>query len=152
MTKLVPFLRFPEFKDSGEWSFFIIKNLFNEYNIKNSDNYPQYTIGKNGILPIKEHLHNIDGHKIFSKNDLIIGIGIDEINVNIFLENGCCSPIYSVHKTDTNLVFPEFVYFYIKTYMHRNKNMFTKKSTRREFEINKKQLLDESILLPSLPG
>ncbi len=140
--------RFEGFTD--EWKEIKLQNIVEEYSLPNTNRFKQYTIGKNGIKELDDFRHNIDKHKVFKKNDLIIGIGIDEINVNINLDCGCCSPVYKVYTINTNLLNPKFGYFYIRKGIERIKNKITRKSTRREFEFDHKEFIKHSIILPSL--
>ena len=141
-------VRFNGFKD--EWREINLRDIVEEYSIPNTNKLKQYTIGKNGIKELDDFRHSIDKHKVFKKNDLIVGIGIDEINVNINLDYGCCSPVYRVYSINTNLLNPKFGYFYIRKAIDRIKNKITRKSTRREFEFDHKEFIKYSILLPSL--
>lgn len=79
-------LRFKEF--SGTWQEVKLGEVFSEYTLFNLNSYPQYTIGKNGIKPFFDTRHTIEKHKAFALFDLIIGIGIDEVNVNIGVDFG----------------------------------------------------------------
>lgn len=141
-------VRFEGFTD--EWKEINLRDIVEEYSIPNTNKLKQYTIGKNGIKELDDFRHSIDKHKVFKKNDLIVGIGIDEINVNINLDYGCCSPVYRVYSINTNLLNPKFGYFYIRKAIDRIKNKITRKSTRREFEFDHKEFIKYSILLPSL--
>lgn len=141
-------LRFKEF--SGTWQEVKLGEVFSEYTFFNLKSYPQYTIGKNGIKPFFDTRHTIEKHKTFALFDLIIGIGIDEVNVNIGVNFGSCSPIYNTYKIITELLNPYFAYYYIKIGLRRIQNKITKKSTRREFEFDKKEFLKHSIFIPTL--
>ena len=137
-------------KEFPEWIEKKLENILYEYNKKNLNLFPQYTIGKKGIVLLDESKHNIREHKIFRKGNFVIGIGIDEMNVNINVENGCCSPIYNIFDISELELLSIFAYFYLPQFLNKNKRMFTKKSTRREYEISKSDLLKEKIILPCL--
>ena len=141
-------IRFPEFQD--EWEETKLEKIFTEYTLLNDDKLKQYTIGKNGIKEIDDCNYEVDKHKIFMKNDFIVGIGIDEMNVNINLDKGSCSPIYHVYSTNENLVVPKFIYYYVRRAVEKIKPFITKKSTRREYEFNAKEFIKHKILAPSL--
>ena len=139
-------IRFPGFND--EWKQEKLEDILTEYNEKNINNYRQYTIGKNGIFPINNSRYNIINHKIFKLNNLILGIGIDEININTNILKGSCSPIYKVCKINTDILNPKFGSYYIKIKINKEKNKICKKSSRREFEIIYKNFLELKIKLP----
>lgn len=132
------------------WQEVAIKDIFQEYTKLNSDNYDQYTIGKNGIKPFEDKRHSITNHKTFKKNDLIIGIGIYEVNININIENGCCSPIYHIYNLNEEKLNPIFGYFAIKTLIQPIKGKIIKTSTRRQFEFTHSEFLKYFLILPSL--
>ncbi|PSM51318.1 type I restriction/modification system, specificity subunit [Campylobacter blaseri] len=139
---------FPEFKDN--WKEVRLGEIFKEYAEFNNLNLKQYTIGKNGINEIKDYKYNTKKHKIFKKNDLIIGLGVNEVNTNIFIENGCCSPIYRTYSININLIKPIFSYYYLPRALNFIKHLISKKSTRREFEFDGKEFIKQNIKLPSL--
>ena len=141
-------IRFPEFKD--EWEETKLSEIFAEYTLLNTENLRQYTIGKNGIKEINDNKYEINNHKVFVRNDFIVGIGIDEMNVNLNIEKGSCSPIYNVYSTNENFVNPNFIYFYIRKAIERIKPFVTRKSTRREFEFNSSEFIKYKIKLPNL--
>ena len=60
----------------------------------NNNDYPQYTIGKQGLLPlpIENQKYNKKHHIVFKENTCIFGIGFNEVGVSIDTI-GCCSPI-----------------------------------------------------------
>jgi type I restriction enzyme S subunit len=142
-------IRFPGFY--GEWGKVNLNKIFKNYNEKNRQhNYKQYTIGKNGIKLIDDIRYNILNHKTFKLNDLIIGIGINEINLNINIVNGCCSPIYTIYKIDEYILNPIFGYYYIPKKIYEYRNKITKISSRRNFDIIHKDLLNLQIPFPSV--
>ena len=141
-------IRFPQFKD--EWEETKLSEIFAEYTLLNTENLRQYTIGKNGIKEINDNKYEINNHKVFVRNDFIVGIGIDEMNVNLNIEKGSCSPIYNVYSTNENFVNPNFIYFYIRKAIERIKPFVTRKSTRREFEFNSSEFIKYKIKLPNL--
>ena len=141
-------IRFPQFKD--EWEEIKLSEIFAEYTLLNTENLRQYTIGKNGIKEINDNKYEINNHKVFVRNDFIVGIGIDEMNVNLNIEKGSCSPIYNVYSTNENFVNPNFIYFYIRKAIERIKPFITRKSTRREFEFNSSEFIKYKIKLPNL--
>ena len=123
------------------------KKIFVKYNEKNKSNYPQYTIGVNGIKLLESDRNNYDisNHKLFSPDSLILGIGINEVGISDCF--GCCSPIYLTYKINTKIVNPVFAKYYIPIVFKKNKSLITRKSTRRDFELTK----DVEDLLITIP-
>jgi len=112
--------------------------IFNEYKQLNKNNYPQYTVGKHGLIKIDDINYDLSKHSIFSEKNLLIGIGIEEIAVSI-KDKGCVSPVYTVYSINDLLDYNYF-YWFLKNLLIIQKRFITKKSTRREFEIDKKEL------------
>ncbi len=114
---------------------FLFSDIFKKYSQKNIENFKQYTIGKNGIKEFPDLRHKINNHNVFFKNDLIIGLGIEEVNINIDIEKGSCSPIYTIYSSNPKLLNINYGYYFIPFYLKKIKNSISKKSSRREFEI-----------------
>lgn len=114
-------------------------DLFDNLIEKNNHKFQQYTIGKNGIKKIDEINYDISNHKIFKKFNVIVGIGIDEIGINKDLEYGSVSPVYDVYNI-RNLKYFDSIYVTLKEQLRKKRNFITKKSTRREFEVDKYEL------------
>ncbi|GAA7948998.1 hypothetical protein COL447_17950 [Helicobacter pylori] len=117
----------------------------------NNNDYPQYTIGKQGLLPlpIEKQKYNKKHHIVFKENTCIFGIGINEVGVSIDTI-GCCSPIYKVYSINDKIIDTYFLQQFINKYLMLNINKITKKSTRREFEIDNSELLKISFNIPNL--
>ena len=114
-------------------------DLFDNLIEKNNHKFQQYTIGKNGIKKIDEINYDISNHKIFKKFNVIVGIGIDEIGINKDLEYGSVSPVYDVYNI-RNLKYFDSIYVTLKEQLWKKRNFITRKSTRREFEVDKYEL------------
>ena len=114
-------------------------DLFDNLIEKNNHKFQQYTIGKNGIKKIDEINYDISNHKIFRKFNIIVGIGIDEIGINKDLEYGSVSPVYDVYNI-RNLKYFDSIYVTLKEQLWKKRNFITRKSTRREFEVDKYEL------------
>ena len=112
--------------------------MFEEYKYFNKNKFPQYTVGKNGLIKIEDINYNLFNHSIFSKNNLLVGIGIDEIAISI-TDEGCVSPVYTVYLINDHFD-TYYFYWFLKDLLIKQKRFITKKSTRREFEIDKKEL------------
>ena len=113
--------------------------LFDNLIEKNNHNFQQYTIGKNGIKKIDEINYDISNHKVFKKFNVIVGIGINEIGINKDLEYGSVSPVYDVYNI-RNLKYFDSIYVTLKEQLWKKRNFITRKSTRREFEVDKYEL------------
>lgn len=113
--------------------------LYSDLNEKNLDSLGQYTVGKNGLKPISESKYDLHNHKVFFPNCLLIGIGIDEIATSVNT-TGSVSNVYSVYKINKK-DFIDYTKFFLKPILLRNKSFITRKSTRREYEIDIKELL-----------
>ena len=114
-------------------------DLFDNLIEKNNHKFQQYTLGKNGIKKIDEINYDISNHKIFKKFNIIVGIGIDEIGINKDLECGSVSPVYDVYNI-RNLKYFDSIYVTLKEQLWKKRNFITRKSTRREFEVDKYEL------------
>ena len=119
-------------------------DLFENKVIKNTNNIQQFTVGKHGIKKLEESNYDVSKHKVFRNDDLIIGIGIDEMAISN-VTKGSVSPVYDVFTmTDKNYL--NCLKTTLKRQLWHNRNFITKKSTRREFEVDKKRL-SKTILL-----
>ena len=114
-------------------------DLFENILEKNNHKFQQYTIGKNGIKKIDETNYDISNHKVFKKFNIIIGIGIDEIGSNKDLEYGSVSPVYDVYNIKI-LKYFDSIDVTLKEQLWKKRNFITRKSTRREFEVDKYEL------------
>ena len=124
--------------------------IFISYKKLNEQSLQQYTIGKNGIKSMSNHLnYSINSHIVFMPNTLILGIGIDEIGVSIDT-TGCCSPIYKTYKINNEIVDTLFLNIFANDYFSMIKNRVTQKSTRREFEFDYKELSKTLFTLPDI--
>ena len=129
---------------------YIFNKIFISYKKLNEQSLQQYTIGKNGIKSMSNHLnYSINSHIVFMPNTLILGIGIDEIGVSIDT-TGCCSPIYKTYKINNEIVDTLFLNIFANDYFSIIKNRVTQKSTRREFEFDYKELAKTLFTLPDI--
>ena len=129
---------------------YIFNKIFISYKKLNEQSLQQYTIGKNGIKSMSNHLNYfINSHIVFMPNTLILGIGIDEIGVSIDT-TGCCSPIYKTYKINNEIVDTLFLNIFANDYFSIIKNRVTQKSTRREFEFDYKELAKTLFTLPDI--
>ena len=124
--------------------FLPFSDLFKKEKIKNSQNFSQYTVGKDGLKKLEESDYDLSNHLIFESGYLLIGVGIDEIVIS---ENtiGCVSPVYNVYKILDRSYLPYCKYF-LKPILWRKKAFITRKSTRREYEVDTTAV--ENIHLP----
>ena len=139
---------FNKLPKKDKWNFLEILTPFLEFN--NSD-YPQYTIGKQGMLPlpIDRQKYNKKHHIVFRENMCIFGIGIYEVGVSIDTI-GCCSPIYKVYSINNSILNTNYFREFINYYLAKNIMKITKKSTRREFEIDTNELVKLNFYIPDL--
>ena len=129
---------------------YIFNKIFISYKKLNEQSLQQYTIGKNGIKSMSNHLnYSINSHIVFMPNTLILGIGIDEIGVSIDT-TGCCSPIYKTYTINNEIVDTLFLNIFANDYFSMIKNCVTQKSTRREFEFDYKELTKKLFTLPDI--
>ena len=127
-----------------------IINLFDyleSFDVKNySDNLYQYTVGKNGLKLISDVKYDLSSHKVFEDKCLLVGLGIEEITLSNNVV-GCISPVYNVYKIYNDELY-NFLDIFLKPLLWRRKAFVTKKSTRRNFEIDVKEL--KKIKIPFL--
>lgn len=127
-------------------SFVRFSDLYVDINERNIDGLNQYTVGKEGLKPILESNYDLQNHKIFQPNCLLIGIGIEEITVSVN-DSGSVSPIYNVYRIK-NKDYLNYTRFFLKSILWRKKAFITRKSTRREYEIDTKELLRLNLPVP----
>ena len=123
---------------------FIFKKLFSSSNKKNFLSLKQYTVGRYGIKEMDVGKYDISKHKVFSPTNLIVGIGIEEIGISESIK-GSVSPIYDVFTINNNSYY-DSIRLTLKKQLWHKRNFITKKSTRREYEVDKKELLKMKIL------
>ena len=127
-------------------SFVRFSDLYVDINERNIDSFNQYTVGKEGLKPILESNYDLQNHKIFQPNCLLIGIGIEEIAVSVN-DSGSVSPVYNVYKINDK-DYLNYTRFFLKPILWRKKAFITRKSTRREYEIDTKELLRFNLPVP----
>ena len=127
-------------------SFVRFSDLYVDISERNIDSFNQYTVGKEGLKPILESNYDLQNHKIFQPNCLLIGIGIEEIAVSVN-DSGSVSPVYNVYKINDK-DYLNYTRFFLKPILWRKKAFITRKSTRREYEIDTKELLRFNLPVP----
>ena len=120
--------------------------LYTEINKRNIICLNQYTVGKDGLKPIYESSYDLQNHKMFHPNCLLMGIGIEEIAVSAN-NSGSVSPVYNVYRINHKDYF-NYSRFFLKPILWRKKAFITRKSTRREYEIDTKELLRFNLPIP----
>ncbi len=120
---LVPALRFPEFRDAGEWKEVYGNNLFKQVNDRNHEqDLPVLAITQeNGAIPrdlINYHVavteKSIENYKVVQIGDFIISLRSFQGGIEYSSYHGICSPAYVVLR---RLIEGSDVYFkhYFKT-------------------------------------
>ncbi|WP_412031724.1 restriction endonuclease subunit S [Metamycoplasma buccale] len=134
-------------KKNSEYNF---QQIFKKYKRVNNNVYSQFTIGKNGLkLILDEKIkYQLDKHIIFDPNSCIFGLGIDEIGISIN-ETGCCSPVYKTYFINQKILNSFFIKLFINKYLNNIKRYITRKSTRRNFEIDYKELIKTKFTIPN---
>ena len=127
-------------------SFVRFSDLYFDVNERNIDGLNQYTVGKEGLKPILDSNYDLLNHKIFQPECLLIGIGIEEIAVSVN-DSGSVSPVYNVYRIN-NKDYLNYTRFFLKSILWRKKAFITRKSTRREYEIDTKELLKFNLPVP----
>lgn len=122
---------------------FAFRDLFSPINEKNNLLLKQYTVGKYGIKEMDKGKYDILKHRIFNPTNLIVGIGIEEIGISEHIK-GSVSPIYDVFAIE-NKSYYDSIRHTLKSQLWSKRNFITKNSTRREYEVDKKELLKVKI-------
>lgn len=130
---------------------YTFNQIFQEYSMKNVLSLSQFTIGKYGLKPIESNLlYKTTEHKMFNPNSMILGIGIEEIGFSFSDISGCVSPIYNKYSINLSIAIPKYLEYVFPCVLNSYKYIISKKSTRREYEIDTKALSKIIIQLPDL--
>lgn len=133
--KLVPELRFPEFKDDGEWEYFYGDKLFKTVSNKNhNSDLPILAITQNkGAVPREEinyHVSvskkSVESYKVVEVGDFIISLRSFQGGIEYSNYLGICSPAYIILRKKKNTLLITFYKQYFKTDVfisHLNKNL-----------------------------
>lgn len=128
-TKLVPKLRFPEFKNAGEWESKTLGNLTYKVGEKNKDRikYPIYSINnKVGFVPQSEQFDGVDSntrgydislYKVVERNTFAYNparINVGSIGYSGELHNIMISSLYICFKTKEDLS-DNFLHLFVET-------------------------------------
>lgn len=76
----------------------------------------------------------------------MIGIGIEEIAVSVN-DSGSVSPVYNVYRIN-NKDYLNYTRFFLKSILWQKRAFITRKSTRREYEIDTNELLKLNLPVP----
>ena len=112
----------------------LFSEIYKQYKIRNKFNLNQFTVGKEGLKLLNETNYDLSNHIVFEPFSLLIGIGIEEIAVSKN-ETGSVSPVYNVYKI-INLENFAYTKYFLKPLLWRKKAFITRKSTRREYEVD----------------
>ena len=133
----------------SKWKEYNFDDIFTEYSKTNTENLEQFTVGKYGLTTKLTDVcsYDIQNHKVFEPNTLLIGIGAEEVGVSV-TERGCVSPIYNTFKI-SNGFDSLFLKYLMPIIILQNKYKISHISTRRDYEIETSKLSKIKILLPS---
>lgn len=130
---------------------YTFNQIFQEYSMKNVLSLSQFTIGKYGLKRIESDLlYKTTEHKMFNPNSMILGIGIEEIGFSFRDIKGCVSPIYNTYSINLSIAMPKYLKYVFPYVLNSYKYVISKKSTRREYEIESKALSKIIMKLPDL--
>jgi len=133
--KLVPKLRFPEFKEDGEWNYLNGNKLFKTISNKNhNSDLPILAITQDqGAIPredIDYHVSvskkSVESYKVVEIGDFIISLRSFQGGIEYSEYKGICSPAYIILRKKKNTVLDAFYKQYFKTNLyisHLNKNL-----------------------------
>ena len=158
-NKLIPKLRFPEFKNEGEWKFINGDKLFDSISNKNhNSDLPILAITQEyGAIPREMIDYSVVVSKVSVKNYKIVEIGDFIISLRTFQGGieysnykGICSPAYIIlrKKVDIDDFFFKY-YFKTDLYIRQlNKNL---EGIRDGKMVSYKQFSEILLPFPSLP-
>ena len=134
----------------SKWKMYNFNDIFTEYSKSNTENLEQFTVGKYGLIPKSSegYSYDVQKHKIFEPNTLLLGIGAEEVGVST-MERGCVSPIYNTFKISDNFD-SLFLKYLMPIIISQNKCRISHISTRRNYEIEVSELSKIQIALPPL--
>ena len=121
--KLIPALRFPEFKEDGEWAYRYGNKLFQPISNKNHDSdLPILAITQDsGAIPrelidytVIASKNSVKNYKIVEKGDFIISLRSFQGGIEYSSYRGICSPAYIILRKRVELE-RDFYKYYFKT-------------------------------------
>ncbi len=121
--KLIPALRFPEFKEDGEWAYRYGNKLFQPISNKNHDSdLPILAITQDsGAIPrelidytVIASKNSVKNYKIVEKGDFIISLRSFQGGIEYSSYRGICSPAYIILRNRVELE-RDFYKYYFKT-------------------------------------
>jgi type I restriction enzyme S subunit len=122
-TKMLPKLRFPQYKDIGAINLENGNNIFEAINNKNhNSDLPVLAITQeHGAIPRDQINYNvsvtdksIDSYKVVEKGDFIISLRSFQGGIEYSLYHGICSPAYIILRKKNDVV-EEYYKYYFKT-------------------------------------
>ena len=158
-NKLVPRLRFPEFRDAGNWDRFNGNKLFAQINDRNHNGeLPVLAITQeHGAIPrdlidynVSVMQSSIDSYKIVREGDFIISLRSFQGGIEFSNYEGLCSPAYVIlrEKRDTDAHFFKHLFKSKHFICELTKNL---EGLRDGKMISYKQFSEVLINLPSKP-
>ena len=155
----VPKLRFPEFKDSGEWEFYNGNELFDSISNKNhNSDLPVLAITQDqGAIPrdmidytVIASKQSIKNYKVVEIGDFIISLRSFQGGIEYSNYQGICSPAYIILRKKVELE-NSFFKYYFKTPLYirlLNKNL---EGIRDGKMVSYKQFSEIKLPFPSIP-
>ena len=164
-NKLIPKLRFPEFKISSPWEKLIVRNYFQKYNKKiGKDDTNEYKAVAVGELGLRERskvyksntiiLQTIENYKIFPYSSICFGLGsrtlavdVNDIKDSKFV----VSPAYKIFSFDSDKIHPTYLKYYISHIKNYWGGRLLIQSARQGKSIDENLFFNLYIPIPSLP-
>lgn len=156
--KKVPKLRFPEFKNTGEWEYIYGNNLFRAISNKNHNSLlPILAITQeNGAIPRNSIQYNvivsresIKNYKVVEVGDFVISLRSFQGGIEYSNYNGICSPAYIILRREKNLKNLFFKYFF-KTDLYIKKINKNLEGIRDGKMVSFKQFSEIKLPFPSI--
>ncbi|GIV26243.1 MAG: type I site-specific deoxyribonuclease specificity subunit [Bacteroidia bacterium] len=160
--KLLPRLRFPEFKNDGKWEVKRLGEVFIKINKlveeDNTASYKPVAVGEKGLrlreeIFDKDLTKNVGKYKVFPFYSVCFGLGSKSLAVAVNdIENSyyCVSNAYKIYKVK-NQVNIKLLKYYIELVRNKWGKKILIQSSRQGKSIDENILFDTAIPVPSLP-
>src|SRR5690554_222639 len=157
--KLIPTLRFPEFKEDGEWAYRYGNKLFQPISNKNHDfDLPILAITQDsGAIPrelidytVIASKNSVKNYKIVEKGDFIISLRSFQGGIELSNYKGICSPAYIILKSKIEIN-EAFFKQYFKTINYIKNLTQNIEGIRDGKMISFRYFSETGLIYPSLP-